>query len=233
MAASAYGESFVFADRLLVRHFTDLFKSNSPFCAICGAWGVRLPPLCGYCFPRVRSLVPDRPFERRLASSPRVLSLFLWSTQGPLVFRKLARSLKISTERDWSLWVEWFCERIILPRSAVLVPAPAKRWGARDHAWYLARAFSQKTGFPVRNVLARSSRVEQKTLSGVARRSNRVELIDPTWECSDYRSVIIVDDIVTTGGTISACFEALGRPPGAQAWTLLDRAPCDVSTPLV
>jgi predicted amidophosphoribosyltransferase len=146
----------------------------------------------------------------------------------------LARAMKSSQKEDWLPFAEWFVEGINPPQGAVIAPAPPKRWGTKDHAWGWAWALSNVLGLPLRTPLMRvSTAYAQKDLGRIGRGSVRIDLADPEWNCSDYKSVIIVDDIVTTGSTARSCYRAIGSPARAAVWTLFDRISCDAPFTLI
>lgn len=156
-------------------------------------------------------------------------SLWLWENSSPRVFFELSHALKHSYVEDWRLFAKWICENARFTKNPVFVPAPSRSWGAKDHAWCFAKALSDLTGFEFKNVLARKGSTQQKRLSRAERSQFQAELIDPDWQCTDYTTVILVDDILTTGSTARGCLQALGHqrlPNKAEVWTLIDRAPC-------
>lgn len=169
----------------------------------------------------------------RVYDQLQVQSLLLWTNGGPKAVHKLAMQMKQSQPEDWLFFAEWLLERVTIPKKAVLVPAPPRKWGHRDHAWGFAWALSQISGLPLRSPLVRVNASPQKDLSRMARAGIRIDVADPEWNCSDYRSVILIDDIVTTGSTAKACNIALGRPKSAVVWTLFDRMPCDAPSALL
>jgi predicted amidophosphoribosyltransferase len=213
--------------------FTSLLKLPK-VCALCGALDVRRPPLCRFCHKTFHSLIP-RGGIQRIHGPLHTQSLFLWDEKSPPAFGLMASVLKQSVPEDWLIFAEWLLDRMPQPPSGgtAVVPAPARVWRAHDHAWNWARALSDIGGFKLCNPLVRVNTQAQKELSRSARSQIRIEVADSDWNCSDYKSVILVDDVLTTGSTAQACYRALGRPEGGIVWTLFDRAPCDAPAPLI
>lgn len=192
---------------------------NVSTCILCGAAHLVRPPLCQFCLTALNSLRKKRIERRDLRSQ----SLLFWQNSSPRAFFELLHAMKHSQPSDWQIFAEWMCESFRLPKSAVLIPAPPRVWGTKDHAWCFAKALSDLTGFPMQNVLARIGGTQQKWLKKSERMLFRAELIEPDWQCSDYTTVILVDDIITTGSTARGCLTALGNPNRHQVWTLIDR----------
>jgi predicted amidophosphoribosyltransferase len=63
-----------------------------------------------------------------------------------------------------------------------------------------------------------------KFLSKEDRYLSRMELQDSRWRSSDHTTYVLVDDILTTGATASAVYEALFRPRHFEVWTLSCRS---------
>jgi predicted amidophosphoribosyltransferase len=95
------------------------------------------------------------------------------------------------------------------------VPPDARRQGERGHhpAERLARALARRWGIRCEPVLARTGRSErQRGLSLPERRRNVAGAFGATRPVSD--SVVLVDDVYTSGATVSAAASAL-RAAGA------------------
>jgi len=102
-----------------------------------------------------------------------------------------------------------------IPRtSAVLVPVPTtmRRRLSRglDHTLVLARAARRETGIPIVRALARSHRPSQLEVPQSARRANVARSMRPriTRRLAG-KVVIVVDDVVTTGATMTAACRAI------------------------
>ncbi len=98
--------------------------------------------------------------------------------------------------------------------AATLIPVPAhpgrRRARGIDHARLLADAVSQRTGRPVAGVLRRGrDRAHQLDASRDERlRAGRFDVQVTQMPPGD---LVLVDDVHTTGATLDACAQALGR----------------------
>lgn len=94
---------------------------------------------------------------------------------------------------------------------ALLVPAPSTPSAVRrrgfDHTAQLAEYAGRRLGIPVRKVLRSRRRKDQAGLSRTARRRN---LEGSMWvPLRGEEAVIIIDDVLTTGATLTECERAL------------------------
>lgn len=97
-----------------------------------------------------------------------------------------------------------------------LVPVPLTWWRrfrrGYNQAEMLARGMSEVTGLPVLNLLKRiKNRTPQSRLSGEARLKNaegiyRADTIPAEWRGKRF---VLVDDVMTSGATLSSCAQAL------------------------
>lgn len=100
-----------------------------------------------------------------------------------------------------------------LPRhekTGVVVPVPAGRWRWRwrgfDPAEEIAIAVAESAGLPLRECLRRGGGRRQVG----RRRSERLSDPPAVWAVAECPSeVLLVDDVWTTGATLSACASAL------------------------
>ena len=95
------------------------------------------------------------------------------------------------------------------------VPMPYRKKSARgwNQAEVIARELSGATGLPYDGSILRRkySRVEQHGLSAAGRADNAAEQYSAARDHPDIkgRRMIIVDDVITTGATVSACAKLL------------------------
>lgn len=102
--------------------------------------------------------------------------------------------------------------RMNLPSDVVLtwVTMPDRRRRERgiDHGRMLCEEVGRLSGLPVRQLLRRTGRIH--TQRGLGREA-RLRNLSGTFECKERLStpVLLIDDVMTTGATVSACAEVL------------------------
>ena len=99
----------------------------------------------------------------------------------------------------------------LLPEAAVIVPAPSSPVAVRrrgfDHTAELAQLAALRLGWPTRTLLRARRRRDQAGLSVGQRRRN---LEGSMWVPRPGReAVIVVDDVRTSGATLTECVRAL------------------------
>ena len=92
----------------------------------------------------------------------------------------------------------------------VFVPATSEAYARRgfDHMQLVARELAPLMGLPLADVLVRSKGQDQRVLGRVARRRNLEGTVTVVGDVSGL-GILLADDVVTTGSTLSACTEAL------------------------
>jgi ComF family protein len=126
-------------------------------------------------------------------------------------FARMARFARYFSEELYLCLLEQF------PQSAeAIVPVPLHRsreWQRTfDQARLMATHLSALSGLPVKNALHRSrNTIPQTSLSGPARRKNLDGAFRLKAGMDLPKSVLLIDDVITTGATLEACAVLLRR----------------------
>ena len=179
---------------------------QAPFCKLCGIpfpphWTVKTCPDCK---------------EKRLPLT-QIRSAYRY--EG--LVREMIHSAKYGGK---ARMLRFFAEQLFeivsaeFPRSIrVIVPVPLHRFREWDRKWnqaaFLANEIGRLSGLPVLLALKKMEQTKtQSSLSGAARRANLRGAFNSV--IAVPKSVLLVDDVITTGATLSECARVL-RKAGA------------------
>jgi len=130
-------------------------------------------------------------------------------------YKRKARSLRFFGEELFL----FFCSQPSIPVDAI-VPVPLHRmreWERTfNQAEILSLEVSRLTGLPLLQPLRKIKPTQpQSLLSGTARRANLAGTFRYVANVSAPKSVLLIDDVVTTGATLEECARVL-RAAGAR-----------------
>jgi ComF family protein len=182
-----------------------------PLCAVCGRPCESEAVVCGRCGRRLALAEPllgkgPPGLDRAWSSAPH--EGVARGLVAALKFRRLLPVADLMADR-----IQWLAPAHLLSGAIVPVPPAPSRLRRRgfDPAGELAAALAERLGLPLEACLARRGGRRQ-----VGRR--RAERLGqpPRIQARGAvpRSVLLVDDVLTTGATMSACAQAL-RAAGA------------------
>jgi ComF family protein len=183
-----------------------------PACAACGAHGAE--PFCAVCSD---ALLPAEPFAIPQARA----GLALFAFGGPIaeaIYRLKYRD-RPDLARPLGRQMQAALTRLPAVEAAVPVPSTARRTIQRGYnpALELARHL----GLPVRaRSLVRKVERPQVGLKRAERQANLVGAFAPGPDRAAGRSLLLIDDVVTTGATATAAVAAL-LEAGAQSVSVL------------
>ena len=140
------------------------------------------------------------------AASGRVVTLFKDAGDRGLA-RVMAGSMRECTPPSW----------LAGTHAVSFVPASPSAFRRRgwDHAETLARAYAEAAGLPLVPLFDRPPAKDQRQLTRVERFANMRRAVRLLPGAAPPRSLILVDDVYTTGSTLFAATEAL-RGRGAE-----------------
>ena len=192
---------------------SDLLPLQKPYCFVCAS--PRVPQLCEAC--------------RRSAPA-------FDSVRAPYVFHGSARRIvhdlkyryvRIAAPHMARLLAEYL-ERNPYPVDALCpVPLHSRRERSRgfNQSELIARKLSELTGVPIEDAALRRTRNTPPQVS-VESPEDRQRNTEDAFEClSDLggHRYMLIDDVVTTGSTMSACADALKNAGAANVWGLASR----------
>ena len=196
-----------------MRWLRDLLYPSRAMCLGCGTLvGQDQPWLCDACLDALE--------ECRLSSDADFTPAFILSACHPYRYRHpadaLVRGLKYNGVKDLAPRMAADMARALNPLcqgADVIVPVPMhsfrKMRRGFNHAELLARCLSEATGIPMENFLRRSRNARQQArLSHEQRRHNLDDAFRATG-CLRGKSVLLVDDVCTTGATAEQCAKTL------------------------
>jgi predicted amidophosphoribosyltransferase len=112
-----------------------------------------------------------------------------------------------------------------LSNNPILIPAAPTTHGAEDHAFALATELSVLLEVELYAPLQKATDTHQRNLNITDRKQMNINTNEKySKEYLRSRSVIFIDDVVTTGATVFASLEALDFPINYEIWCLAQRA---------
>ena len=191
-------------------------RLSQPYCRVCANPGTR--GICRWCFGTPLELDGIRApylFEGPVREAVYSLKYRGVRAAAPELGRLLARYLDTHP----------FESRTTAGPGDLIVPAPLHARRMRDRGYnqaeLLARSLSKESGIPLD--VSSLTRVRHSSPQVGASREQRRANVKGSFHCDTDmtgRSIIIVDDVATTGSTLSACASALKAAGASEVWGL-------------
>lgn len=204
-------------------------------CTVCADTLVRIPPQCFVCHawvPRTEHAPPGRTCKRCRPHSAVYAFLSPFSYQQNAM-RELVHDLKYRRNREVaSLFADMLAShlatmRVTFSKDAVLVPVPLHKSRERERgfnqSFLVAKILGEKLGIEVRpDVLKKLKKtVPQMSLF----RQERLKNLSGTFAIQNPlsargKTIILVDDVKTTGATLEEAARVLKRAGAKQIWAI-------------
>lgn len=192
--------------------------------------------ICGSCNPLIPRASEERleaEFKRKFESQKIIsgfLSLFVFSEEGAvqkIIHEMKYRNAFITAEMLGRITGEELKEKIIAWHPDLIIPVPIHRRRRAERGYnqslYLARGIASVLNIPVKSRLLKRGRYTetQTALSLVERKENVKEafIVKGAGKISGKR-IVLVDDVITTGATISECGKVLLEKGAAEIFAL-------------
>lgn len=205
---------------------TQLFRSFVFPCLHCGSLQSTTLQFCTNCFATLSRFQSERLHCYNEAPYP-IYAQYEWNPGESDLLSTLFLSMKGSrSEARWQTIAPLFANKRMSEEIASLpvriVPAPSSVSGP-DHAFYWGRALAAHLQAEFAPCLVKAQKRHQRGANKRQRQRLRIE-VDEKYSGLSKESTevlwVFVDDILTTGSTAHAAYEALGSPPHFEVWVL-------------
>ena len=207
-----------------------IIRTHLSCCLHCGSFRTETGLLCRPCSEAL-DLYAAQPRVR--TNGTQMWSLYEWQPGQSDMLSSLILNLKGGYNRQaWEHYAKllakkrWVYSHSEISRPMRIVPAPARSEGAKDHAVYWALSLAHEMSAEFTPCLRRTTHQHQRKMDRGARGLLTLELNEKyTGLFEGYSNYlwIFADDVLTTGSTAQAAYEALGKPPHFEIWTLARR----------
>lgn len=217
---------FVLRSDSMMNFFKQLFRSLMFPCLHCGSLQCSTLRLCPDCLGTLTRFQAEGLHHYNEAPYP-IYSFYEWNPGESDVLSTFFLSLKGErSEGTWQQIAPLFAHQRMtrdLPAQQLrIVVAPSSN-GGPDHAYFWGKSIAAHLSAEFVPCLVKSRKRHQRGASRRQRQRLRIEVDEKYSELSKDSTEVLwvfVDDILTTGSTAHAAYEALGSPPHFEVWVL-------------
>jgi predicted amidophosphoribosyltransferase len=209
-------------------NFIQNIELNLRSCACCGRSFGAIDLFCASCWIETKKFLTFSRVE--LAPKVFLYYLFDWHRASDKYVSCLIYALKGGGLRaaNAMLAAELIRQRVkVGPRGLLatqIVPVPGSKSIELDHAGMLGYEIARLLQIPLLSCLAKEKQADrQHMLSKTARQKIKFSLKQNKRSLLLMKNTIIVDDVVTTGASVLAAYEALNKPDNCEAWAISRR----------
>lgn len=192
-------------------------------CIICENWTSQVPYLCSSCESSIRLRVARGFGYNRELGFAHYYAL-PWTEKNDDWLRPVIYGLKGGGSEEifdqvsrWLLFKR-FEQKPFENFRFLYVPSSH----GKDHSFCLASVLAKRLDMPLESGVKDCKKQTQKGKNTSERKKIRFEK-NERFRVSDKETLILVDDVVTTGFTAQAVFQALGSPRNFEVWSLVKK----------
>ena len=161
---------------------------------------------------------------REVDSFP-VFTSWIWPVNHPLRALWLQRLKHQEDKRLWMdiaqlLYESNSVQTLPWSKDSLWIPLPSS--GLKNHALGFAKALVSVYGGTLWDGLEMATQEEQKNKNRNDRQNRKIRTLGKA-PCTSFKTVCLVDDIITTGSTFRGAFAALEYPENGLGIALMDR----------
>lgn len=226
---------------LSMRALIKFIKIHTTPCLNCGSFANTELKFCFFCREILRNF-ENRALPAYDVGPYPVYSFYKWCPGESDILSTHFLSLKGRKSRlAWSYLAQSFVTqrmgREIKALSMQIVPAPSSN-GKIDHAYLWACGLATALGAEITPCLVKSMNTRQRGATRKQRERIKFDINEKysslVNSLSNHKLWVFVDDVLTTGSTANAAYEALGCPKNFEVWVLGHRSlSCEASNSLL